>query len=155
MNMKKSDVSTPDKYDLFIQRFDQFQSLVDEKKELQEKIAQIQNECQERILPLENELSSVIRRLDQRLSKLEGATEKAESGESGYIKYGRGQLGQAIKNLLRSNPEKAFKPKEIAEALKTKGTSVSLWFNKYGMTDSEIERIPSGKGGKRFVYKVR
>ena len=153
--MKKSDASTPDKYDLFIQKFDEFQSLVDKKKELQEKIALIQNECRERIQPVQNELSSIIKRLDQRLSRLEETTGKTEPRSGGHTRYGRGQLGAAIKELLRSQPQRSFKPKEIADALNTKGTSVSLWFNKYGMADDEIERVPSGKGGKRFVYKIK
>ena len=154
MNMKKRDVSTPDKYDRFIQKIDQFQSLVEKKKELQDTIAQIQNEYEEKIRPISNELAVVIKKLDQNLSKLESATE-ATTNKDGYTKYGRGQLGTAIKELLRSNPDKAFKPKDIADALNTKGTAVSLWFNKYGIADDEIDRIPAGKGGKRFVYKIK
>ena len=40
INIKK-DTGSPDKYDLFIQRIDYFQSLVDEKKKLQAEISQI------------------------------------------------------------------------------------------------------------------
>jgi len=154
MTMKSQDVSTPDKYDLFIQRIDQFQSLVEKKKELQNTLSRIQNEFAERLAPVENELAVVIKQLDQNLSRLESA-KAATSSAGAYTKYGRGQLGEAIKDLLRSNPEKAFKPKEIADALNTKGTNVSLWFNKYGLTDNEIDRIPSGTGGKRFLYKIK
>ncbi len=154
MNIKKRDVATPDKYDLFIQKIDQFQSLVEKKKELQDTIAQIQNEYEEKIRPIEDELAIVIKKLDQNLSKLESATETT-TAKGGYTKYGRGQLGIAIKELLRSSPSKAFKPKEIADTLNTKGTAVSLWFNKYGIADNEIERTPAGKGGKRFVYKIK
>ena len=154
MNTSKRDLATPDKYDLFIQKIDQFQSLVEKKKELQDSIARLQNEYEERIRPIEGELAVVIKKLDQNLSKLESATETA-TAKGGYTKYGRGQLGEAIKELLRSNPSRTFKPKEIADALNTKGTAVSLWFNKYGIADPEIERIPAGKGGKRFVYQVK
>ncbi|MCG8342147.1 MAG: hypothetical protein MI684_04840 [Chlorobiales bacterium] len=154
MSINKRDVATPDKYDLFIQRIDQFQSLVEKKKELQDSIARVQSEYEERIRPIENELAVVIKKLDQNLSKLEAGTD-VTSVTGGYTKYGRGQLGEAIKNLLRSNPSSTFKPKEIADALNTKGTAVSLWFNKYGTADPEIERIPAGKGGKRFVYKIK
>ena len=154
MNITKRDVAAPDKYDLFIQKIDQFQSLVEKKKELQDTIAQIQSEYEEKVRPIEDELAVVIKKLDQNLSKLESATETT-STKGGYTKYGRGQLGIAIKELLYSNPAKMFKPKEIADALNTKGTAVSLWFNKYGMADNEIERIPAGKGGKRFVYKIK
>ena len=154
MNISKRDTVAPDKYDLFIQKIDQFQSLVEKKKELQDSIARIQSEYEERIRPIEDELAVVIKELDKNLSKLESATE-ATAAKGGYTKYGRGQLGEAIKDLLRSNPSRTFKPKEIADALNTKGTAVSLWFNKYGIADEEIERIPSGKGGKRFVYKIK
>ena len=154
MNMNKRDVTAPDKYDLFIQKIDQFQSLVEKKKELQDSITQIQCEYEERIRPIQDELTVIIKKLDQNLSRLESGTE-ATTAKGGYTKYGRGQLGEAIKELLRTNPSQAFKPKEIADALNTKGTAVSLWFNKYGIADDEIERIPSGKGGKRFVYKIK
>lgn len=154
MNTKKKDAASLDKYDLFIQRIDQFQSLVEKKKELQDVIAQIQSEYAEKIKPVENELSAVIKKLDQNLSKLESAT-GAATAKGGYTKYGRGKLGEAIKDLLRSNPSTTFKPKDIADTLNTKGTAVSLWFNKYGTSDPEIERIPAGKGGKRFVYKIK
>ena len=95
MNIKKRDVATPDKYDLFIQKIDQFQSLVEKKKELQDTIAQIQNEYEEKIRPIEDELAIVIKKLDQNLSKLESATETT-TAKGGYTKYGRGQLGIAI-----------------------------------------------------------
>ena len=152
--MSRGDRTAPDKYDLFIQKIDQFQSLVEKKKELQDTVAQIQHEYEQKVRPIKDELATVIKKLDQNLSKLEAAT-GTKSSEEGYTKYGRGQLGIAIKDLLRTNPEKAFKPKEIADSLNTKGTAVSLWFNKYGLADQEIERIPAGKGGKRFVYKIK
>ena len=151
MNTIKKDLGSPDKYDLFIQKIDHFQSLVEDKKNLQEQIAQIQHEYQAKIKPLEDELSIVIKKLELNLSKLEGATPV----KAAPSKFGRGQLGSSIKELLQSNPDKTFKPRDIAEALNTKGTTVSLWFNKYGLTDPEIERIPSGKEGKRFVYKIK
>ena len=151
MSNIKRDTGSPDKYDLFIQRIDSFQSLVEEKKNLQAQIYQIQQEFQEKIRPLEEELSSIIKKLEVNLSKLEGSAPAQSSGQ----KFERGQLGTLIKELLRSNPEQTFKPKDIAEALNTKGTTVSLWFNKYGLADSEIERIPAGKEGKRFVYKIK
>jgi hypothetical protein len=150
MNTMKKE-SSPDKYDLFIQKIDHFQSLVEKKKNLQEEIAKLHQEFDEKINPLENELNAIIKKLELNLSKLEaGVAEK-----SGFAKYGRGQLGVSIKNLLRSKPEKAFKPREIADALQTKGTAVSLWFNKYGNSDPEIARIPVGHEGKRFVYKIK
>lgn len=156
MAIMQKDISTPDKYDLFIQKIDHFQYLVEQKKELQEKIAAIQNEYQERIQPLESELSDIIRELDKNLAKIETTSEApTKKQDDGFTKYGRGELGIAIKELLRSNPDKEFKPKDIAKALNTKGTAVSLWFNKYGLGDDEIERIPAGAGGKRFVYKIR
>ncbi len=155
MAIMQKDMSSPDKYDRFIQKIDHFQYLVEQKKELQEKISAIQHEYHERIQPLETELEGIIRELDRNLAKLE-ATAEAPAKESGeFTKYGRGQLGIAIKDLLRSNPDRTFKPKDIAKALNTKGTAVSLWFNKYGLGDEEIERIPAGAGGKRFVYKIR
>jgi hypothetical protein len=151
MSTLKKDSGSPDKYDLFIQKIDHFQSLVEEKKDLQAKISLIQQEYQGKIRPLEDELSSIIKKLESNLSKLEGSAPV----QTGAPKFGRGQLGASIKDLLRSNPEKTFKPREIAEALNTKGTTVSLWFNKYGMSDAEIERVPAGKDGKRFVYKIK
>jgi hypothetical protein len=151
MGTIKKDTGSPDKYDLFIQRIDYFQSLVEEKKNLQAKISQIQKEFHEKIRPLEDELSVVIKKLETNLSKLEGSAPL----QSGNPKFGRGQLGASIKELLRSNPEKSFKPRDIAEALNTKGTTVSLWFNKYGLNDPEIDRVPAGKEGKRFVYKIK
>ncbi len=152
MSALKKDIGSPDKYDLFIQKIDHFQTLVEEKKKLQAKIAETQSEFQEKIKPLEDELNSIIKKLESNLSKLEG-TAPAETTVTS--KFGRGQLGAAIKNLLRSNPDKTFKPRDIGEALNTKGTTVSLWFNKYGATDPEIERVPAGKDGKRFVYQIK
>jgi hypothetical protein len=151
MSAIKKDIGSPDKYDIFIQKIDHFQLLVDEKKKLQTKIAETQKEFHEKIKPLEDELNAIIKKLETNLAKLEGAApqEKAPS------KFGRGQLGTAIKNLLRTNPGKTFKPRDIGDALNIKGTTVSLWFNKYGVADAEIERVPSGKDGKRFVYKIK
>ncbi|NTW68593.1 MAG: hypothetical protein HGB23_01940 [Chlorobiaceae bacterium] len=151
MSTQKTESGTPDKYDIFVQKIDFFQSLVEEKKSLQTKIASIQKECQEKIRPLEEELSGIIKKLEANLSKLEGGAPP----EAGTAKFSRGQLGSSIKDLLRSNPLKTFKPREIAEALNTKGTTVSLWFNKYGVNDAAIERVPAGKNGKRYVYKIR
>ena len=151
MSAIRRDSGSPDKYDIFIQKIDYFQSLVEEKRDLQAKISQIRNEFNEKIKPLEDELSTIIRKLETNLSKLEGSAPEQSSSH----KFGRGELGASIKDLLRSNPEKTFKPRDIAEVLNTKGTSVSLWFNKYGLADSEIERIPAGKEGKRFVYRIK
>ena len=151
MSALRKDIGSPDKYDIFIQKIDYFQSLVEEKKNLQSKISQIRTEFNEKIKPLEDELSTIIRKLETNLSKLEGSAPEQSTNQ----KFGRGELGASIKDLLRSNPEKTFKPRDIAEALNTKGTAVSLWFNKYGQADSEIERIPAGKEGKRFVYKLK
>ena len=111
----------------------------------------IENEFDEKIKPLEDELSTIIRKLETNLSRLEGAAPVQSTGH----KFGRGELGASIKDLLRSNPEQTFKPREIAEALDTKGPAISLWFNKYGVNDSEIERVPAGKEGKRYVYRIR
>jgi hypothetical protein len=151
MSTLKRDSGSPDKYDLFIQKIDHFQSLVEEKKSLQAKISLIQQEFQGKIKPLEDELSIIIKKLESNLSKLEGSAPEAPSTS----KFSRGQLGVSIKDLLRSNPSKTFKPREIADALNTKGTTVSIWFNKYGVSDAEIERVPAGKDGKRFVYKIK
>ena len=151
MSSIRKDIGSPDKYDLFIQKIDYFQSLVEEKKNLQSEISQIRTEFNEKIKPLEDELSTIIRKLETNLSKLEGSAPE----QSSIQKFGRGELGSSIKGLLRSNPDKTFKPRDIAEVLNTKGTAVSLWFNKYGLADSEIERIPAGKEGKRFVYKIK
>jgi SMC interacting uncharacterized protein involved in chromosome segregation len=151
MSIIKRDTGSPDKYDLFIQRIDYFQSLVEEKKNLQAEINRIQIEFNEKIRPLEDELSSVIKKLETNLSKLEGSAPQP----AGNSKFSRGQLGASIKDLLRSNPEKSFKPRDIAEALNTKGTTVSLWFNKYGLNDPEIDRVQSGKEGKRFLYRIK
>jgi len=143
--------STLDKFDLYIADVDDFKVLNREKNELKEKIAALRLECEEKIRPFDNELNTIIRKLEIKMPKLEGGiVEKPE-----FAKYGRGQLGVFIKNLLQSNPEKAFKPREIATELQTKSTTVSLWFNKYGNNDPDIERIPVGAGGKRFVYKIR
>ncbi len=151
MSAIKRESGSPDKYDLFIQRIDYFQSLVEEKKNLQAEISLIQNEFNEKVKPLEDELANVIKKLETNLSKLEGSA----SAPMVASKFGRGQLGASIKELLRMNPDKSFKPRDIAEALNTKGTTVSLWFNKYGVADPEIDRIPAGKEGKRFVYRIK
>ncbi len=151
MNTIKKDTGSPDKYDLFIQRIDYFQSLVDEKKKLQAEISQIQKEFNQKIRPIEDQLLVVIKKLETNLSKLEGSTPQ----QAGISKFGRGQLGASIKGLLRSHPEKSFKPREIAEALNTKGTVISLWFNKYGVNDPEIDRVLTGKVGKRFLYRIK
>jgi hypothetical protein len=153
MNFIKRDAISPDKYDIFIQRIDSFQSLVEEKKRLQAEISQIQTEYMEKIRPLEDEFATVIKKLETNLAKLEGTS--ASPAPSTIQKFSRGQLGVAIKELLRTNADRNFKPREIAEALDTKGTTVSVWFNKYGVGDSEIERIPSGKDGKRYVYRIK
>lgn len=156
MNFINRDFGTPDKYDIFIQKIDSFQSLVEEKKRLQAEVNQIQAEYMDRIRPLEDELSSVKRKLDTNLaylSKLEGTVDTSAS--SAFQKFGRGQLGSSIKEFLRTNADKSFKPGDIAEALNTKGATVSLWFNKYGVGDAEIDRIPSGKNGKRYVYRIK
>jgi sugar-specific transcriptional regulator TrmB len=153
MNFIKRDAISPDKYDIFIQRIDSFQSLVEEKKRLQAEISQIQTEYMEKIRPLEDEFATVIKKLETTLAKLEGTS--ASPAPSTIQKFSRGQLGVAIKELLRTNADRNFKPREIAEALDTKGTTVSVWFNKYGVGDSEIERIPSGKDGKRYVYRIK
>ncbi|TCD48858.1 hypothetical protein [Chlorobium sp. N1] len=144
---------SPDKFDRFIEKFDQFQSLVEEKKNLQAKIARMRDEFNETIRPLENELASIIRNLESNLSRLEGGS--AQKAATSSRRFSRGQLGTAIKDLLRAHPAKAFKPREIADALGTKGTTISIWFNKYGAADNDIERIPTGKEGKRFLYKIR
>ncbi|EAT59009.1 hypothetical protein [Chlorobium ferrooxidans] len=151
MSTLKKDSGSPDKYDIFIRRIDHFQSLVEEKKNLQAKITFIQQEYQEKIRPLEEELAGIIKKLEANLSKLEGGVPQP----AGTAKFSRGQLGMSIKDLLRANPQKTFKPREIAEGLNTKGTTVSLWFNKYGVNDPEIDRVPAGKDGKRFVYKIK
>ncbi|MEI6639510.1 MAG: hypothetical protein FDX02_06945 [Chlorobium sp.] len=153
MNFIKKDSGSPDKYDIFIQRIDSFQSLVEEKKRLQVEISHIQTEYMERIRPLEAELATVIRKLDTNLATLEGAVSLPAT--SNFQKFSRGQLGGAIKEFLRSNADRSFKPRDIGEALNTKGTTVSLWFNKFGVDDSEIERVPSGKEGKRYVYRIK
>ncbi|MEI7694488.1 MAG: hypothetical protein WCI64_02410 [Chlorobium sp.] len=152
--MRKREGGSPDKYDIFIQRIDFFQSLVEDKRRLQSEIEQIESEYSEKIRPLEDELAVVLRKLESNLARLE-ASPVSTSVESGIQKLSRGQLGASIKELLRTNPETSFKPRDIAEALNVKGNTVSLWFNKYGINDAEIERIPSGKEGKRFVYKIK
>jgi len=145
--------TSPDKYDIFIQKIDHFQSMVEEKKALREKIARMYNEFKATILPLEQELATIMRNLEKNLSKLERGT-SGRATTTG-TRFSRGQLGSAIKGLLRAHPQKAFKPREIADALNTKGTTISIWFNKFGLDDQEIERIPTGKEGKRFLYKIR
>lgn len=152
--MRKREGGSPDKYDIFIQRIDFFQSLVEDKRRLQSEIERIESEYSEKIRPLEDELSVVLRKLESNLAKLEG-TPVSTAVVSSTQKFSRGQLGSSIKELLLSNPETSFKPRDIAEALNIKGSTVSLWFNKYGINDAEIERIPSGKEGKRFVYKIK
>jgi hypothetical protein len=145
------DITSPDKYDRFIQKIDHFQSLVEEKKNLQAKIAQMRDEFKAAIRPLENDLAGIIRNLETNLSRLEsGVPVKA-----GTPRISRGQLGTAVKDLLRAHPAKAFKPKEIGDALGTTGGAFSVWFNKYGVHDNDIERIPTGKEGKRFLYKIK
>ena len=149
---RRRDIGSPDKYDIFIQKIDYFQSLVEDKRNLQAQISEIQKEFQEKIKPLEDELSSIIKKLETNLSRLEGGSAPEPVSTP---KFGRGQLGASIKELLQSNPDRTFKPRDIAEALNTKGTTVSLWFNKYGVNDPEIDRVPAGKDGKRFVYKIK
>ncbi|HWQ25571.1 MAG TPA: hypothetical protein VN367_02205 [Chlorobaculum sp.] len=142
---------SPDKFDLYILNVDDFKALNKEKNELKEKIATLRVQFEETIRPYENELNAIVKKLESNLSKIEGGT----VAKPGTAKFGRGKLGASIKSLLQSNPDKAFKPREIAAALQTKGTAVSLWFNKYGNVDPEIERIPVGDGGKRFVYQIK
>ena len=154
MSFIRQEVESPDKYDRFIAKFDVFQSMVEEKKRLQVELNHIKTEYYERIKPLEDELALVIKKLEANLPKLDGVVSVAPE-QPGVQKFSRGQLGVAIKDLLRSNSERSFKPREIAEALETKGTSVSLWFNKYGLDDNELERVPVGQEGKRFVYRIR
>lgn len=141
----------PDKFDLYILNVDDFKALNQQKNELKEKIAAMRLELEEKIRPYESELNTIIRKLELNLAKIEGGPAAAPS----VTKFGRGKLGASIKSLLQANPDKEFKPKEIAAALQTKGTAVSLWFNKYGNNDPEIDRIPVGEGGKRFVYKFK
>lgn len=143
--------TSPDKFDLYILNVDEFKSLNKEKNELKEKIASMRLEFEEKIKPIENELSVIVRKLELNLAKMEGGT----APKPAAAKFGRGKLGASIKSLLQANPDKEFKPREIAAALQTKGTAVSLWFNKYGNNDPEIDRIPVGEGGKRFVYKIK
>jgi hypothetical protein len=143
--------AAPDKFDLYIQNVDEFKSLNKQKNELKEKIAELQLQFEESIRPYENELNTIIKKLESNLSKIDGGT----VAKPAAAKFGRGKLGISIKNLLQANPNKAFKPREIAAALQTKGTAVSLWFNKYGNQDPEIDRIPVGEGGKRFIYQIK
>jgi hypothetical protein len=143
--------SAPDKFDLYILNVDEFKSLNQEKNELKEKIADMRLQFEETIRPYETELNTIIKKLESNLNKMEGSAPVKASP----AKFGRGKLGISIKNLLQANPEKAFKPREIAAALQTKGTAVSLWFNKYGNQDPEIDRIPVGDGGKRFLYQIK
>lgn len=143
--------STPDKFDLYILNVDEFKELNKEKNELKEKIAEMRLQFEESIRPIENELNTIIKKLESNLTRMEGGT----VAKPAPAKFGRGKLGISIKNLLQANPDKAFKPREIAAALQTKGTAVSLWFNKYGNQDPEIDRIPVGEGGKRFLYQIK
>ncbi len=144
---------SPDKFDLYIANIDEFKALNREKNELKEKIAEMRRQFEETVQPFEAELNTVIKKLENNLSKIEGTAAPKATG--GTTKFGRGKLGIAIKSLLQSNPDKAFRPREIAAALQTKSTAVSLWFNKYGSRDPEIERIPVGEGGKRFLYQIK
>ena len=144
--------AAPDKFDLYIKNVDEFKSLNKQKNELKEKIAELQVQFEESILPYETELNAIIKKLESNLSKIDGG---AAPKPAATAKFGRGKLGISIKNLLQANPDKAFKPREIAAALQTKGTAVSLWFNKYGNQDPDIERIPVGEGGKRFIYQIK
>jgi hypothetical protein len=143
--------TSPDKFDLYILNVDDFKALNKEKNDLKEKIAAMRLDFEEKIKPVENELNVIVRKLELYLAKIEGAP----AAKPATAKFGRGKLGASIKSLLKANPDKEFKPKDIAAALQTKGTAVSLWFNKYGNNDPEIERIPVGEGGKRFIYKAR
>lgn len=143
--------STPDKFDLYILNVDEFKELNKEKNELKEKISEMRQQFEESISPIENELNTVIKKLESNLNRMEGGA----VAKPAPAKFGRGKLGISIKNLLQANPDKAFKPREIAAALQTKGTAVSLWFNKYGNQDPEIDRIPVGDGGKRFLYQIK
>lgn len=143
--------TSPDKFDLYVLNVDDFKALNKEKNELKEKIAALRLELEEKIRPYEAELNTIIRKLELNLSRIEGTP----AAKPGVAKFGRGKLGASIKSLLQANPDKEFKPKEIAAALQTKGTAVSLWFNKYGNNDPEIDRVPVGEGGKRFVYKIK
>jgi hypothetical protein len=143
--------NTPDKFDLYILNVDDFKSMNKEKNELKEKIEAMRLEFEEKVRPYEQELNGIIRKLELSFSRFEGSP----APKPGVAKFGRGILGASIKGLLQGNPDKEFKPKDIAAALQTKGTAVSLWFNKYGNNDPEIERIPVGAGGKRFVYKIK
>jgi len=148
--MSQTSIS-PDKYDIFIQKIDHFQSMVEEKKALQEKIARMHNEFKVAVSPLEQELATIVRKLELNLSKLERGT--SGTAKTTSARFSRGQLGNAIKGLLRAHPQKAFKPREIAEALNTKGITISVWFNKFGAEDQEIERIPTGKEGNGSFTK--
>ncbi|MGC8773807.1 MAG: hypothetical protein ACP5R6_00900 [Chlorobaculum sp.] len=150
MNTMKKEAA-PDKFDLYILNVDEFKALNQQKNELKEKIAEMQRQFEESIQPYEAELNAIIKKLESNLSKMEGGP----VAKPATAKFGRGKLGISIKNLLQANPDKAFKPREIAAALQTKGTAVSLWFNKYGNQDTEIERIPVGEGGKRFIYQIK
>jgi hypothetical protein len=143
--------SALDKFDIYIANVDEFKSLNKQKNELKEKLAELQLQFEDTIRPYENELNTIIKKLENYLSKIEGGS----APKPAPAKFGRGKLGISIKNLLQANPDKAFKPREIATALQTKGTAVSLWFNKYGNFDPEIDRIPVGEWGKRFVYQIK
>lgn len=89
---------------------------MEEKKIRQEKAALMQKECKDKIKPLEDELSNIIKKLVANLLKFKGSSPV----KAAPIKFGRGQPGSSIKELLRSNPGKTFKLREIADALNTK-----------------------------------
>ncbi len=150
MNTMKKEAA-PDKFDIYIANIDEFKALNKQKNEIKEKITELTRQFEESIRPYETELNAIIKKLESNLSKMEGGP----VAKPATAKFGRGKLGISIKNLLQANPDKAFKPREIAAALQTKGTAVSLWFNKYGNQDPEIERIPVGEGGKRFIYQIK
>lgn len=150
MNTMKKEAA-PDKFDIYIANIDEFKALNNQKNEIKEKITELTRQFEESIRPYETELNAIIKKLESNLSKMEGGP----VAKPATAKFGRGKLGISIKNLLQANPDKAFKPREIAAALQTKGTAVSLWFNKYGNQDPEIERIPVGEGGKRFIYQIK
>lgn len=140
-----------DQLDLLLDQLGDLQSMANDKKRLQAEIAQIEQECAARTEPLKNELNIIYKKLEAYFPKFSAQANVTPRSSS---KIPRGKLGDSIKNLLRSNPEKAFKPREIAEALGIKGTTVSLWLNKSGLEDPELKRIPTGAEGKRFVYTV-
>ena len=91
--MSQTSIS-PDKYDIFIQKIDHFQSMVEEKKALQEKIARMHNEFKVAVSPLEQELATIVRKLELNLSKLERGT--SGTAKTTSARFSRGQLGNAI-----------------------------------------------------------